>query len=91
MLELEQQLSWIRAEVEAGSERPLSWYMLADDENALADPVTTHTVRYAAVFTGNASYYLTNPIFSSVQACGLTENDSVTTRLLNETRDMLDR
>lgn len=37
MLELEQQLSWIRAEVEAASERPLTWYMLADDENALAD------------------------------------------------------
>uniref|UniRef100_A0A8C4H0X7 Peroxisomal biogenesis factor 3 n=1 Tax=Dicentrarchus labrax TaxID=13489 RepID=A0A8C4H0X7_DICLA len=61
LLELEQQLSWIRAEVESGSERPLSWYMLADDENALAD-----------------------------QACGLTENDAVTIRLLNETRDMLD-
>ncbi|KAM6992840.1 peroxisomal biogenesis factor 3 [Tautogolabrus adspersus] len=61
LLELEQQLSWIRAEVEAGSERPLSWYMLADDENTLAD-----------------------------QACGLTENDAVTIRLLNETRDMLD-
>ncbi|XP_054474459.1 peroxisomal biogenesis factor 3 [Anoplopoma fimbria] len=61
LLELEQQLSWIRAEVEAGSERPMSWYMLADDENALAD-----------------------------QACGLTENDIVTIRLLNETRDMLD-
>ncbi|AWP20423.1 putative peroxisomal biogenesis factor 3 [Scophthalmus maximus] len=37
LLELEQQLSWIRAEVEAGSERSLSWYLLADDENALAD------------------------------------------------------
>lgn len=62
LLELEQQLSWIRAEVEAGcSERSLSWYMLADDENALAD-----------------------------QACGLTENDLMTIRLLNETRDMLD-
>lgn len=42
LLELEQQLSWIRAEVEAGSGRPLSWYMLADDENALADQVRTH-------------------------------------------------
>lgn len=41
LLELEQQLSWIRAEVEAGSERRLSWYMLADDENALADQVFT--------------------------------------------------
>uniref|UniRef100_A0A671X5U9 Peroxisomal biogenesis factor 3 n=1 Tax=Sparus aurata TaxID=8175 RepID=A0A671X5U9_SPAAU len=61
LLEVEQQLSWIRAEVEAGSERPLSWYMLADDENALAD-----------------------------QACGLTEQDTLTIRLLNETRDMLD-
>uniref|UniRef100_A0A3Q1GUY2 Peroxisomal biogenesis factor 3 n=1 Tax=Acanthochromis polyacanthus TaxID=80966 RepID=A0A3Q1GUY2_9TELE len=61
VLELEQQLSWIRAEVEAGSERSLSWYMLADDENALTD-----------------------------QACGLTENDIMTIRLLNETRDMLD-
>lgn len=39
LLELEQQLSWIRAEVEADSERPLTWYMLADDENALADQV----------------------------------------------------
>lgn len=61
VLELEQQLSWIRAEVEAGSERSLSWYMLADDENALTD-----------------------------QACGLTENDTMTIRLLNETRDMLE-
>ncbi|MED6291544.1 peroxin [Characodon lateralis] len=61
LLELEQQLSWIRAEVEVDSGRPLSSYMLADDENALAD-----------------------------QACGLTENDVVTIRLLNETRDMLD-
>uniref|UniRef100_A0A8D3CWX7 Peroxisomal biogenesis factor 3 n=1 Tax=Scophthalmus maximus TaxID=52904 RepID=A0A8D3CWX7_SCOMX len=61
LLELEQQLSWIRAEVEAGSERSLSWYLLADDENALAD-----------------------------QACGLTDNDVLTIRLLNETRDMLD-
>ncbi|XP_070844191.1 peroxisomal biogenesis factor 3 [Chaetodon trifascialis] len=61
LLDLEQQLSWIRAEVESGSERPLSCFMLADDENALAD-----------------------------QACGLTENDAVTIKLLNETRDMLD-
>lgn len=61
LLEVEQQLSWMRAEVEAGSERPLSWYMLADDQNALAD-----------------------------QACGLTEDDVMTIRLLNETRDMLD-
>ncbi|XP_053301089.1 peroxisomal biogenesis factor 3 [Pleuronectes platessa] len=61
LLELEQQLSWIRAEVEAGSERSLSWYMLSDDEDTLAD-----------------------------QACGLTETDLMTIRLLNETRDMLD-
>lgn len=61
LLELEQQLSWIRAEVESGSERPLSWYMLADGENALAD-----------------------------QACGLSPDDVMTIRLLNETRDMLD-
>ncbi|XP_032440844.1 peroxisomal biogenesis factor 3 isoform X2 [Xiphophorus hellerii] len=59
LLELEQQLIWIRAEVDSG--RPLSSYMLADDEDILAD-----------------------------QACGLTENDLVTIRLLNETRDMLD-
>lgn len=61
LLELEQQLSWIRAEVESSSERPLSWYMLADGENALAD-----------------------------QACGLSPDDVMTIRLLNETRDMLD-
>ncbi|XP_008311852.1 peroxisomal biogenesis factor 3 [Cynoglossus semilaevis] len=60
LLELEQQLSWIRAEVES-SERPLSWYMLADDQDALSD-----------------------------QACGLTEDDVMTIRLLKETRDMLD-
>ncbi|XP_007574808.1 peroxisomal biogenesis factor 3 [Poecilia formosa] len=59
LLELEQQLIWIRAEVDSG--RPLSSYMLADDEEVLAD-----------------------------QACGLTEKDLVTIRLLNETRDMLD-
>ncbi|XP_030577987.1 peroxisomal biogenesis factor 3 [Archocentrus centrarchus] len=61
LLELEQQLNWIRAEVEASSTRSLSWYLLADDENALVD-----------------------------QACGLTENDVLTIKLLNETRDMLD-
>ncbi|KAM3861655.1 LOW QUALITY PROTEIN: peroxisomal biogenesis factor 3 [Diretmus argenteus] len=61
LLELEQQLSWIRAEVESGSERRMSWYMMADEENTLAD-----------------------------QACGLTENDVMTIKLLNETRDMLD-
>ncbi|KAM6915088.1 peroxisomal biogenesis factor 3 [Xenentodon cancila] len=61
LLDVEQQLSWIRAEVESAAERSLSWYMLSDDENALAD-----------------------------QACGLTENDVMTIRLLNETRDMLD-
>ncbi|CAN9507500.1 unnamed protein product [Ophioblennius macclurei] len=61
LMELEQQLNWIRAEVEAGSQRPLCWYMLADDESVLAE-----------------------------QACGLTESDLTTVRLLNETRDMLD-
>lgn len=61
LLELEQQLSWIRAEVEGATERPMSWYMIADEENTLAD-----------------------------QACGLTEKDVMTIRLLNETRDMLD-
>ncbi|XP_041831895.1 peroxisomal biogenesis factor 3 [Melanotaenia boesemani] len=61
LLDLEQQLIWIRSEVEAASDHPLSWYMMADDENALAN-----------------------------QACGLTENDVMTIRLLNETRDMLD-
>lgn len=39
LLELEQQLSWIRAEVEVDSGRPLSSYMLADAEDALADQV----------------------------------------------------
>lgn len=50
LLELEQQLSWIRAEVEAGTGRPLSWYLLADDENALADQVAarTHTAYSSA-------------------------------------------
>uniref|UniRef100_H3CE18 Peroxisomal biogenesis factor 3 n=1 Tax=Tetraodon nigroviridis TaxID=99883 RepID=H3CE18_TETNG len=35
LVDLEQQLSWVRAEVEAAA--PLSRYLLADDENALAD------------------------------------------------------
>ncbi|KAM4633018.1 peroxisomal biogenesis factor 3 [Polymixia lowei] len=71
LLELEQQLIWIRAQVEgagspvegagSGAQRPLTWYMMADEENILAD-----------------------------QACGLTENDVLTIKLLNETRDMLD-
>ncbi|XP_058470372.1 peroxisomal biogenesis factor 3 [Solea solea] len=61
LLELEQQISWIRAEVESTSERSLSWYMLADDQEVLTD-----------------------------QACGLTEDDVMTIRLLNETRDMMD-
>jgi len=50
LLELEQQLSWIRAEVEATSERSLSWYLLADDENALVDQVSARGKRYAAAF-----------------------------------------
>ncbi|XP_068199082.1 peroxisomal biogenesis factor 3 isoform X2 [Antennarius striatus] len=61
LLDLVQHVSWIRAEVETTSDRPMSWYLLADEENLLAD-----------------------------QACGLTEDDAVTIRLLNETRDMLD-
>ncbi|XP_077367477.1 peroxisomal biogenesis factor 3 isoform X1 [Festucalex cinctus] len=61
LLELEQHVSWIRAEVESCPCRPLSSYMLATDDNALAD-----------------------------QACGLTESDVLTIRLLNETRDMMD-
>uniref|UniRef100_A0A8C6KID0 Peroxisomal biogenesis factor 3 n=1 Tax=Nothobranchius furzeri TaxID=105023 RepID=A0A8C6KID0_NOTFU len=40
LLELEQQLSWIRAEVESDSERPMSRFLLADDENALAEQVS---------------------------------------------------
>ncbi|KAK0151544.1 Peroxisomal biogenesis factor 3 [Merluccius polli] len=60
--ELEQQVGWIRAQVEGGSSlRPLTWYMMADEESTLAD-----------------------------QACGLTENDVLTVKLLNETRDMLE-
>ncbi|XP_059897393.1 peroxisomal biogenesis factor 3 [Gadus macrocephalus] len=67
--ELEQQVSWVRAQVEGGSStdpgapsrRPLTWYMMADEESTLAD-----------------------------QACGLTENDVLTVKLLNETRDMLE-
>ncbi|KAG7260606.1 hypothetical protein CRUP_013218 [Coryphaenoides rupestris] len=55
-------LSWVRAQVEGDSApRPLTWYMMADEESTLAD-----------------------------QACGLTENDVLTVKLLNETRDMLD-
>lgn len=40
LLELEQQLTWIRAEVE--SRQPLQRYLLAADEDALADQVVTH-------------------------------------------------
>uniref|UniRef100_A0A8C7VMZ6 Peroxisomal biogenesis factor 3 n=1 Tax=Oncorhynchus mykiss TaxID=8022 RepID=A0A8C7VMZ6_ONCMY len=63
--ELEQHLNQIRAQVEEGdggsTHRPLSWYMMPDEENTLA-----------------------------AQACGLTENDVTTIKLLNETRDMLE-
>ncbi|KAB5517261.1 hypothetical protein PHYPO_G00187640 [Pangasianodon hypophthalmus] len=63
--ELEQHIIQIRQLVEedSGSSkfRPLSWYMMPDEENTLAD-----------------------------QACGLTENDVTTIKLLNETRDMLE-
>ena len=45
--ELEQQVSWVRAQVEGGSStdpgapshRPLTWYMMADEESTLADQV----------------------------------------------------
>uniref|UniRef100_A0A4W5JN71 Peroxisomal biogenesis factor 3 n=1 Tax=Hucho hucho TaxID=62062 RepID=A0A4W5JN71_9TELE len=63
--ELELHLNQIRAQVEEGdggsTHRPLSWYMMPDEENTLA-----------------------------AQACGLTENDVTTIKLLNETRDMLE-
>ncbi|KAG9347541.1 hypothetical protein JZ751_005109 [Albula glossodonta] len=63
--ELEQHLNQIRAHVEEGcnssSRKPLSWYMMPDEESTLA-----------------------------AQACGLTENDVATIKLLNETRDMLE-
>lgn len=41
LVELEQQLGWVRAVVESAS--PLSRYLLADDENALAEQVVPHT------------------------------------------------
>ncbi|XP_015194627.2 peroxisomal biogenesis factor 3 isoform X1 [Lepisosteus oculatus] len=63
--ELEQHINQIRALVEGGNitghQRPLSWYMMPDEENTLAS-----------------------------QACGLTEKDVATLKLLNETRDMLE-
>lgn len=55
LLELEQQLNWIRAEVEASSRRSLSWYLLADDENVLADQVTAQS-RFTLPFTGKPHY-----------------------------------
>ncbi|KAG7460947.1 hypothetical protein MATL_G00204300 [Megalops atlanticus] len=63
--ELEQHLNQIRAHIEEGGSsstgKPLSWYMMPDEESTLA-----------------------------AQACGLTENDVATIKLLNETRDMLE-
>ncbi|XP_077442948.1 peroxisomal biogenesis factor 3 [Stigmatopora argus] len=59
--ELERHVSGIRARVEACPKRPLSSYMMAPDDDALAD-----------------------------QACGLTEKDVLTIRLLDETRDVMD-
>ena len=95
LLELEQHLSWIRAEVEAGSERPLPWYMLADDENALADQVTACRLRRERhsqkTPKQNTRSRVCNAASLLFQAFGLTENDLMTIRLLNETRDMLDR
>lgn len=68
LLDLEQQLGWIRAQVEgqthtAGTHTPppLARFMMSDEESTLAD-----------------------------QACGLTEQDVMTIKLLNETRDMLE-
>ncbi|XP_061098829.1 peroxisomal biogenesis factor 3 isoform X2 [Conger conger] len=63
--ELEQHLDQVRAHVEEGCmaspRKPLSCYMMSDEETTLAS-----------------------------QACGLTENDVATIKLLNETRDMLE-
>lgn len=87
LLELEQQLSWIRAEVEADSDRSLSRYLLADDEDALADQVR----RSAALGQEEVKLPAVTLFLSRAQACELTENDVMTIRLLNETRDMLDR
>uniref|UniRef100_A0AAY4AWS2 Peroxisomal biogenesis factor 3 n=1 Tax=Denticeps clupeoides TaxID=299321 RepID=A0AAY4AWS2_9TELE len=58
--DLEEELSEVRRRVEQGH-KALSWYMMPDEENALA-----------------------------AQACGLTEHDVTTIKLLNETRDMLE-
>lgn len=88
LLELEQQLSWIRAEVEADPDRSLSWYLLADDENPLSDQVgCSAAFRQELIQTAAGTLFYS----VSVQACGLTANDVMTIRLLNETRDMLDR
>lgn len=48
----------------------------------------TNTEQFTAVFTKQNTVLKTS---SSAQACGLTENDVMTIKLLNETRDMLDR
>uniref|UniRef100_A0A8C6WQY1 Peroxisomal biogenesis factor 3 n=1 Tax=Neogobius melanostomus TaxID=47308 RepID=A0A8C6WQY1_9GOBI len=75
LLELEQQISWIRAEVEGSEpERQLSWYML-------------YWLRLLCLFQ---AFKVNIECLLCVQACGLTENDVLTIRLLNETRDMLD-
>lgn len=49
LLELEQQLTWIRAEVE--SRQPLQRYLLAADEDALADQVVRHADMHAHAHT----------------------------------------
>uniref|UniRef100_A0A8C9T979 Peroxisomal biogenesis factor 3 n=1 Tax=Scleropages formosus TaxID=113540 RepID=A0A8C9T979_SCLFO len=63
--DLEQYFHQIRTHVEEGyrglTPKPLSWYMMPDEETTLA-----------------------------AQACGLTEKDVATIKLLNETRDMLE-
>lgn len=84
LLELEQQLTWIRAEVE--SRQPLQRYLLAADEDALADQVVTHARTHT-----KRNRQVSDSRWSSVQAVGLTEDDTSTIRLLNETRDMLER
>ncbi|KAL4649177.1 peroxisomal biogenesis factor 3 isoform X2 [Arapaima gigas] len=63
--DLEKYIHQIRTHVEEGFRgpmpKPLSWYMMPDEETTLAS-----------------------------QACGLTEKDAATIKLLNETRDMLE-
>ncbi|KAM3602575.1 uncharacterized protein V6R79_006580 [Siganus canaliculatus] len=68
LLELEQQLNRIRAEVEADSERRLSWYMMADDEDALADQACGLTASDGATIRllNETRDMLDSPDFSTV-------------------------